>query len=110
MRVRANQSNPALFRDIEKSIFVKSAQSNEAYYRAVYLDDLTVENLIQNLTEKLNIKTDQKVQNVIRQVAKKENLAVCIDDSVVQDIPEEQDMEVETTTNDDGSITLVLRY
>lgn len=76
----------------------------------MYLDDLTVENLIQKLMEKLDIKTDQKVKNVIRHVTNKENIAVCVDDSVVQDIPEEQDMEVETTSNDDGSITLVLRY
>ena len=51
-----------------------------------------------------------QITQVLRQVAKKENLVVCMDDGVVQDIPEMQDMTIDTKQNDDGSLTLIICY
>ncbi|KAI9490571.1 CP2 transcription factor-domain-containing protein [Zychaea mexicana] len=105
---------------------------NDEYYRAIYLDDLSVQDLIEKLSSKLNVPVP--VKNVIRHVSKTDSysnkhgasnsyyhntacdstnsntIVVRVDDAVVRDIPEQQDMEVEIKFNDDGFATLVLCY
>ena len=51
-----------------------------------------------------------QITQVVRQVAKKEKLVVRVDDAVVQDIPEMQDMTIDTKQNDDGSLSLIICY
>ncbi|KAI9313872.1 CP2 transcription factor-domain-containing protein [Dichotomocladium elegans] len=93
------------------SLFVKFP--NEELHRAIYLDQLSSEDLREKLCCKLG-QTDDKVQyrikEVVRCVANKENVIVHVDDAMVGEMIEEQVMEVEIRTNDDGTATLVLRY
>ncbi|KAI7878628.1 hypothetical protein K492DRAFT_208814 [Lichtheimia hyalospora FSU 10163] len=80
-------------------------------YRAIYLDELTVDDLIQQLGNKMNISLP--IQHVVRKIVKKDTgsvIVVRVDDTMVQDIPEEQDMEVETQVTEDGAFTLILHY
>ncbi|KAG0172661.1 grainyhead-like [Apophysomyces sp. BC1015] len=86
-------------------IFARFESNN--LYRAVYLEQLTVQDLIEKLSMKLDLACP--VTHVIRRVLKK-GVAVGVDDAYVQDIPEEQDMLVETDVNDEGDVTLILRY
>lgn len=53
------------------------------------------------------------IQHVVRRVIKKDTgnpIVVRVDDTMVQDIPEEQDMEIETQVLEDGAFTLILHY
>ncbi|KAI8388008.1 CP2 transcription factor-domain-containing protein [Radiomyces spectabilis] len=90
------------------SIFVRFGNSD--VHRAVYLEHLTVQELIQKIAEKMNL--NRQVTDVIRHVStqKKDHLVVSVDDAMVEDIPEQQDMEIDTKLNDDGALTLILRY
>ncbi|KAI8146869.1 CP2 transcription factor-domain-containing protein [Fennellomyces sp. T-0311] len=96
------------------SLFARSP--TDEYYRAIYLDELTVQNLIKKISSKLNLPVP--VKNVVRHVSKVETeymdsnntIAVRVDDAMVHDIPEQQDMEIEIKLDDDGLATLVLRY
>ncbi|CAG8459755.1 12092_t:CDS:2 [Racocetra fulgida] len=68
----------------------------ESAYRAVYLNHLTVQDLISKLSDKLSEKVDlqgQTITNVIR--CTKRNLTVRLDDESIHQIDDEQDMEVE---------------
>jgi hypothetical protein len=66
---------------------------NESVYRAVYLNHLTIQDLISKLSEKLEIQA-QSIVNVTRYTAKR-NITVRLDDESVQQIDDEQDMEVD---------------
>lgn len=80
-------------------------------YRAIYLDELTVDDLILQLGNKMNLSLP--IQHVIRKIVKKDTgnvIVVRVDDAMVQDIPEEQDMEIETQVMEDGAFTLILHY
>ncbi|KAG2224932.1 hypothetical protein INT45_010881 [Circinella minor] len=90
-------------------IFAKFSNAEDGLHRAIYLDELTVQDLKEKLTAKMDI-NPMHIAQVVRQVAKKENLVVRMDDSVVQDIPELQDMTIDTKQNDDGSLTLIVCY
>ncbi|KAG2218562.1 hypothetical protein INT45_006323 [Circinella minor] len=89
---------------------------NDEYYRAIYLDELSVQNLIDKLSTKLNVPVP--IKNVIRHVSKHDGgeptqgnvIAVRVDDTMVRDIPEQQDMEVEIKFNDDGFATVILCF
>ncbi|ORZ03258.1 CP2 transcription factor-domain-containing protein [Syncephalastrum racemosum] len=81
----------------------------ETHHRAVYLEQLTLQDLKVKLLDKM-MKPDQDIKEIVRYVANKENVVVHVDDTFIQDIPEEQDMEVDLHANDDGSYTLALRY
>ncbi|CAO3641309.1 unnamed protein product [Cunninghamella echinulata] len=95
----------------KRSLFVKF--ESQSIYRAIYLEELTVQHLKDKLLSKMNISEKDKllVKNMIRQVFVKSDVLVTIDDDVmVQDIPEEQDMHVNRKINQDGSSTLMLIY
>ncbi|KAI7876855.1 CP2-domain-containing protein [Lichtheimia hyalospora FSU 10163] len=92
-------------------IFVKFG--NASLYRAVYLEELTVKDLQEKLLNKVNMESHQHVKLVRHVANKKDVVAVKMDDSMVQAIPEEQDMQVDSTVSKedpDGTFTLVLRY
>lgn len=92
-------------------IFVKFG--NASLYRAVYLEELTVKDLQEKLLSKLNMSPHQQVKLVRHVANKKDVVAVKMDDSMVQAIPEEQDMQVDSTISkddQDDTFTLVLRY
>lgn len=94
---------------LELAIFAKFP-FNELY-RAIYLDELTVDDLIQQLVNKMNISVP--IQHVVRRFVKKDTgkpIVVRVDDTMVQDIAEEQDMEIETQVLEDGAFTLILHY
>ncbi|KAF0366344.1 CP2-domain-containing protein [Gigaspora margarita] len=83
----------------------------ESAYRAVYLNHLTVQDLISKLTDKLSEKIDlqgQTITNVIR--CTKRNLTVRLDDESIHQIDDEQDMEVEVQGGPDGTLHLTLKY
>ncbi|KAI8360971.1 CP2 transcription factor-domain-containing protein [Mortierella sp. GBAus27b] len=81
----------------------------EAVYRAVYLDRLTLAELTQKVSEKLEIQSST-ISGVFRKTTKKE-LMVRVDDSMVAQMPDELDMVVEYDFNQqDGSVNLTLRY
>ncbi|KAG9305183.1 hypothetical protein G9A89_010691 [Geosiphon pyriformis] len=82
--------------------------TTEAVYRAVYLNHLTVQDLIAKLAEKLDIQA-QLVTNVTRYT--KRNIAVRVDDELVHQIEDEQDMEIDCQmSQQDGSFQLRLTY
>lgn len=58
----------------------------------------------------METKDTPEISKVVRRVANKDDLTVQVDDAVVQDMHEEQVVEIQTETNDDGTWTLVLRY
>ncbi|KAJ8657444.1 hypothetical protein O0I10_006746 [Lichtheimia ornata] len=92
-------------------IFVKFGNAN--LYRAIYLEELTVKDLREKLMGKMNMAPHQKVKLVRHVANKKDMVAVKMEDSMVQAIPEEQDMQVDSTVSkddQDGAFTLVLRY
>ena len=72
--------------------------------------------MIDKLSTKLNVPVP--IKNVIRHVPKHDGgeieqdniIAVHVDDTMVRDIPEQQDMEVEIKFNDDGFATLILCF
>ncbi|KAI7825237.1 CP2 transcription factor-domain-containing protein [Gamsiella multidivaricata] len=81
----------------------------EAVYRAVYLEKLTLSELIQKLSEKLEIQSST-ISGVYRKTTKKE-LMVRVDDSMVAQMTDELDMVVEYDFNQqDGSVNLTLKY
>ncbi|CAG8507354.1 5832_t:CDS:2 [Funneliformis caledonium] len=84
----------------------------ESVYRAVYLNQLTVQDLISKLTEKLSEKINlqgQQITNVVR--CTKRNLTVRFDDDSVHQIEDETDMDVEFhRIGQDGNVQLTLKY
>ncbi|CAG8475055.1 8396_t:CDS:2 [Ambispora leptoticha] len=79
----------------------------EAVHRAIYLNHLTVQDLISKISEKLDIQS-QSVTNITRYT--KRNLAVRVDDELVHQIEDEQDMEIEYQMAQDGGIHLRLTF
>ncbi|KAG0042917.1 grainyhead-like, partial [Gryganskiella cystojenkinii] len=81
----------------------------EAVYRAVYLEKFTLTDLIQKLSEKLEIQSST-ISCVYRKTNKKE-LMVRMDDAMVAQMSDELDMVVDYEFNQlDGSVNLTLRY
>jgi hypothetical protein len=81
----------------------------EAVYRAVYLEKCTLADLIQKLSEKLEIQSST-ISHVFRKTLKKE-LIVRVDDAMVGQMADELDMVVEYDFNQqDGSVNLTLKY
>ncbi|KAI8093727.1 CP2 transcription factor-domain-containing protein [Halteromyces radiatus] len=94
------------------SIFVRF--ENQSVYRAIYLEELTVQHLKEKILMKMEFEDeDQKtlIRDMVRQVPTKQDLLVTMDDdAIIQDIPEEQVILINKRINDDGSITLILIY
>ncbi|KAG0265345.1 grainyhead-like, partial [Linnemannia exigua] len=81
----------------------------ESVYRAVYLEKYTLTDLIQKLSEKLEIQSST-ISCVYRKTTKKE-LMVRVDDSMVAQMTDELDMVVDYEFNQmDGSVNLTLKY
>lgn len=81
----------------------------ESVYRAVYLEKYTLTDLIQKLSEKLEIQSST-ISCVYRKTTKKE-LMVRVDDSMVAQMTDELDMVVDYDFNQmDGSVNLTLKY
>jgi hypothetical protein len=81
----------------------------ESVYRAVYLEKHTLTDLIQKLSEKLEIQSST-ISCVYRKATKKE-LMVRVDDSMVAQMTDELDMVVDYDFNQmDGSVNLTLKY
>lgn len=78
-------------------------------HHAVYLEHLTVQDLVDKVTTKLNLvgTVKQTVRHIVRDV---KTISLLVDDEVVQHIPDEQIIQVETIAEQDSSLTLVLRY
>ncbi|KAL3475046.1 CP2 transcription factor-domain-containing protein [Aspergillus californicus] len=98
--------------------FPRNEQSQDDYYRAVYLTERTVRDLM----EKISLKQRIDPQRIMRVLLVKENgLRVTVDDDVVRELPDGQDMVVEiseastfgttTSAGDTASpVELKLRY
>jgi len=79
----------------------------ESVFRAVYLNHLTVQDLIQKLSQKLDLQ-GQVISNILR--VTKRGLSVRVDDELVQRIDDEQDMEMEYEFVQDGSVNITLKF
>lgn len=81
-------------------------------YRAVYLEHLTVNELIDKVTQRMEI--DKPIANVYRKTFTKDTKPVIIrvDDEVVQDMSEEQDIliEIEDSPDNDETVNLILLF
>ncbi|KAI9367002.1 CP2 transcription factor-domain-containing protein [Aspergillus egyptiacus] len=72
--------------------FPSNEQSQDDYYRAVYLTERTVRDLM----EKISMKQRLDPQRIMRVLLVKENgLRIMVDDDVVRELPDGQDMVVE---------------
>ncbi|PTU21774.1 hypothetical protein P175DRAFT_0508692 [Aspergillus ochraceoroseus IBT 24754] len=72
--------------------FPRNAQHQDDYYRAVYLTERTVRDLM----EKISVKQRIDPQRIMRVLLVKENgLRIMVDDDVVRELPDGQDMVVE---------------
>ncbi|EED19919.1 CP2 transcription factor, putative [Talaromyces stipitatus ATCC 10500] len=69
-------------------------EQNGDYYRAVYLTERTVRDLMTKISEKYKIDPDRIVR-VLR--VSRDGLKIMVDDDVVQQLPEGQDMVAEIT-------------
>lgn len=78
-------------------------------YRAIYLQHLTVKELIDKLVVCMAIK--KPVSGVLRKICSKDNtIIVEVNDEVVKDITEAQPMFVEVSELQGGSLKLVLNF
>lgn len=68
------------------------SDQGDDYYRAVYLTERTVRDLMQKISEKYKIETDRIVR-ILR--VNHSGLKIMVDDDVVQHLPEGQDMVAE---------------
>ncbi|KAJ2708545.1 hypothetical protein H4R19_004689 [Coemansia spiralis] len=81
----------------------------ESVYRAVYLDELTADDLVVKLAQRLEIQTAAAEVEVVRKT--KKGLTVKVDDHVVAQLDDEQDMEVACSfARDTGALTIYLHY
>lgn len=72
--------------------FPRTNQNGDDYYRAVYLTERTVRDLM----EKISMKQKIDPQRIVRVLHVKENgLKIMVDDDVVRELPDGQDMVVE---------------
>ncbi|KAJ2076828.1 hypothetical protein H4R24_005484 [Coemansia sp. RSA 988] len=81
----------------------------ENVYRAIYLAQLTAENLVTKLAERLEIQASSSDTLIVRKSNK--GLTIKVDDHFVEELVDEQDMEVECSFADDtGALTIYLHY
>ncbi|KAE8352603.1 CP2 transcription factor-domain-containing protein [Aspergillus coremiiformis] len=73
--------------------FPRDEQSKDDYYRAVYLTERTVHELMEKISVKQHI-DPQRVVRVLR--VNRNGLKIMVDDDVVRELPDGQDMVVET--------------
>jgi hypothetical protein len=86
--LKANESIVACF-------YIRfSDEQNDDYYRAVYLTERTVRDLMNKISEKYKIDPDRIIR-ILR--VNGEGLKIMVDDDVVQQLPEGQDMVAEIT-------------
>lgn len=81
-------------------------------YRAIYLEELTVKELVDKLVQCMEIK--RPVSKIVRFISSKDNtkpkLVVEVNDDVVKDMLEAQPMFIEAEDVKDGSVKLVLSF
>ncbi|KAI9316012.1 CP2 transcription factor-domain-containing protein [Dichotomocladium elegans] len=110
---------PRRFRSAKRCLFPRFGL--EPYHRAIYLDELTVEDLKTKLAAKIrtiplrdwtreNEWQCLNIKQVVRQVRSKKDAVVRVDDDTVNNMSEEQEMQVEAEMCNDGTMTLILRY
>ncbi|CAM0135213.1 unnamed protein product [Umbelopsis sp. WA50703] len=87
------------------NIFIRFAQQ-DPNFRAVYLQNFTVEDLVDSICQKININP----ANIVSVIRLKGNINIAVDDQMVEAMREEQSMEVDYDINPDGSLTLLLSY
>jgi hypothetical protein len=87
------------------NIFIRFAQQ-DPNFRAVYLQNFTVEDLVDSICQKININP----ANIFSVIRLKGNINIAVDDQMVEAMREEQSMEVDYDINPDGSLTLLLSY
>jgi hypothetical protein len=77
-------------------------QTQDDYYRAVYLTERTVRDLMDKISMKQHI-DPQRIVRVLR--VNKNGLKIMVDDDVVRELPDGQDMvvEISETPTFDGS-------
>ncbi|KAJ2589981.1 hypothetical protein H4S00_004526 [Coemansia sp. D1744] len=81
----------------------------ENIYRAIYLEHLTVGDLVSKLGQRLEMQTVAAEVEVVRRTRK--GLTVKVDDGMVGQLEDEQDMEVECSfAGDTGALTIYLHY
>ncbi|KAJ1812124.1 hypothetical protein LPJ56_004012 [Coemansia sp. RSA 2599] len=80
----------------------------ENIYRAIYLERLSLDDLVSKLAQRLEIQATPDVE-VVRKT--KKGLTVKVDDSVISQLDDQQDMEVECSfAEDTGKLTIYLHY
>ncbi|KAJ1861871.1 hypothetical protein LPJ73_000497, partial [Coemansia sp. RSA 2703] len=80
----------------------------ENIYRAIYLERLAVDDLVAKLTQRLEIQAAPDIE-VIRKT--KKGVTVKVEDSVIAQLDDQQDMEVECSfAKDTGNLTIYLHY
>lgn len=80
--------------------FPKNETQKDDYYRAVYLGERTVKDLM----DKISVKRPIDVERVLRVLlVKKSGINIIVDDDVVREFPDGQDMEVEISETADTS-------
>ncbi|KAI2732592.1 transcriptional regulator family: Grainyhead/CP2 [Penicillium roqueforti] len=72
--------------------FTGNVTRSEDYYRAIYLTERTVRDLVKQITEKYHI-DPMRISNIMH--AHEKGLRVIVDDDVVRQLPEGQDMIVD---------------
>ncbi|KAJ2822951.1 hypothetical protein GGI24_003800 [Coemansia furcata] len=80
----------------------------ESMHRAIYLEQLSVSDLVDKMVQRLEMPAGPVVE-VMRRT--KKGVTVRVDDSVVTQLDDEQDMEVEWGFSDEsGALKLCLHY
>ncbi|KAJ5265220.1 uncharacterized protein N7525_007424 [Penicillium rubens] len=79
-----------------------NAKRSEDFYRAIYLTERTVQNLVRQITEKCQI-DPMRISNIMH--AREKGMRVKVDDDVVRQLPEGQDiiLDISETPNPNGS-------
>ncbi|KAL9555179.1 hypothetical protein MBANPS3_002483 [Mucor bainieri] len=81
-------------------------------YRAIYLEHLTVKELTEKIVQRMNI--SKPVSKVLRKITSKnkKSMLVKVEDDVIQDMPEQQDILLETEADPDNenAINLILNF
>ncbi|KAG0155172.1 hypothetical protein PDIDSM_745 [Penicillium digitatum] len=72
--------------------FTGNEKRSEDYYRAIYLTERTVRDLVRQITEKCHI-NPMRISNIMH--AHEKGMRVVVDDDVVRQLPEGQDMIVD---------------
>lgn len=80
--------------------FPKNESQKDDYYRAVYLSERTVRDLM----DKISAKRPIDLKRVLRiLLVKKDGVKVMVDDDVVRELPDGQDMDIEISETADSS-------